>query len=1111
MKHLIPLLIPKGRCYQLIIAYLLMVVCSYNALASTDSQFKTDMSKVKVSFDVKQTSIDKVFEKIGTQTEFSFFYEQNLVKEVLPITLSVKNETLESVLYLLAESYQLQFKQVNDRISVKRSLQPKVEQHINVALTVKGTVRDEDNEPIPGVSILIKGTSSGTVTDLDGNYFIENVPDDGILVYSFIGYMKQEIPVDGRTELDVTLSLDTQSLDEVVVIGYGTVEKRDLTGAVASVDVKQQEELPNVNLFQSLQGRVPGLNVGATTSSGANPRIDIRGQNTLSSSAGDNAPLIVLDGIIYRGSMVDINPASVESVEVLKDGSAAAVYGSQASNGVILVTTKKGKQEGKPIINYSGQFSLQVPSKTLEPFNTAESKAFLDDVYWTDSRIGPEYLTPNQDFSVVPFLKTLQISEGYENNLDNDWWGMLTGDGHINKHDISIRGRSENSGYFVSAGILDQKGFIKNDDYQRISLNINMDTKITDWLKFGMETFLTSSDYSGVSPGVGAVFHLQTFAPLYDDNGDYVLEPNGTGLNPFLQYQIDDEEKRLNLFGNFHFDVQLPFLDGFNYRLNFGNNYINNIHNQFNPWGANYTGSGYKNRNERYSYIFDNIISYKRSFNDSHKLNVTLLYGVENIQTNYTNSSAQNFVNPTLGYNKLDAGDPTLNSLSSGAEKETSLYTMGRAIYTFNDRYMLTATVRRDGFSGFGSNSKFGIFPSIAAGWVMSEESFMEYSGIDYLKFRVSYGQTGRRGLSRYQTLARMGSTQSIVFGDGGSATIGQWISSMANDNLKWETTTGLNIGFDFELLKSRLYGNIEYYRNNTENILYDIQIPIITGFSSISTNIGNVKNHGLELALNGRIIQNSDMSLETGFNISRNRNEIVSILGADNNGDGKEDDIVSNQLFIGEPQNVVFDYEVIGMWQLEDEVPDGFFSGTYKLDDANGDGTITPDDRKILGYRDPSYRFGISNTFRYKNFSVYVFINSIQGGKDYYYADGSPYQDGALFKKDQLSYSNAMAFDYWMPENPNAKYRRLDTPSSFDGRPYDQRNFVRLQDVSIAYNFNSEFLERLHIRNLKVNLSGKNLATWTKWEGWDPETGVGLVAGVPLMRNYTLGLNIEF
>ncbi|MEX2512919.1 MAG: TonB-dependent receptor [Cyclobacteriaceae bacterium] len=978
------------------------------------------------------------------------------------------------------------------------------------AIEISGKVTDENGMPIPGATVIVEGTNSGTVTDIDGEFSVE--ADVGaVILISYIGYQSQRLTVGNQSSFEITLLEDQTSLEEVVVVGYGAVRKRDLTGAIASVDIEQQNELPNVSLLQSLQGRIPGLNVGAITQSGQDPLIEVRGQNTLSSSASDNSPLIVLDGIIYRGNIIDINPSHIQSVEVLKDGSAAAIYGSQAANGVILLTSKKGVDMGKPIINYSGQYTSQVPTKNIRPRNTAENKAFLPDVFWDQSRLAPDYLEPNPDFTVTPFLKTLQISEGYQSDRDNDWWGTFTGNGHIQTHDLSIRGRTASTGYYVAAGITDQKGFIENDLYNRINITANFDTQITDWLNFGMESFLTSSDYSGVSPTLSTIFHLQPFAPIYNDEGEYILQPEGGALNPFLQTQIEDSDKRLNLFGNFHFDVKLPFLSGFNYRVNYGHNYRNNTQNQFNPWGANFTGSGFKNSNQYYSYILDNIFSYDRTFGDDHRLSLTFLYGVEKIQTSYTNASAQNFSNPTLGYYRMQAGDPSLNIINSGGEEESSLYNMGRVLYGYKDRYLITATVRRDGFSGFGANNKFGIFPSVALGWVLSEEGFFNNNLIEFLKVRASYGQTARRGVGRYETQARMNAAPSRVFGDGGSATIGQWITTMANPNLAWETTTGLNLGIDFDMLNSRLFGNIEYYNNNTEDILYNIQIPQITGFSNIATNIGKVFNYGVEFSLTGQIVRTPDLNWQSTLNFSRNRNQIRSILGADNDGDGVEDDIITNRLFIGEPQNVIFDYEVTGMWQLEDEVPQGFFPGTYRLNDVDGNGSISPNDRKILGYRDPSYRLGFANTLNYRNFSLYVFINSIQGGKDFYYGDGSPYASGALFKRDQLSYSNAMPFDYWMPENPNAKYRRLDTPSNFEARPYDQRDFVRLQDISLAYNFDPGLLEKWKISNLKVNLSAKNLVTLTNWEGWDPETGTGLVAGLPVMKAFTLGLNVQF
>ena len=981
-------------------------------------------------------------------------------------------------------------------------------------IMVTGKVTDDKGEALPGVNIVLRGSAAGQVTDVNGRYSIGVPGTDGVLIFSFVGYISQEISVGNRTVVDVELVQDTKALEEVVVVGYGTMRKSDLTGAITKVNIDQQSELANVNVLQSLQGSVPGLNIGAVTSSGSTPSMTIRGQNTLSGAAADNAPLIVVDGIIYRGSLMDINPSNIQSMEILKDASSASIYGSQAANGVVIITTKKGIDLGKPVISYSGQYSLQVPSHTVKPYMGKEYEDFLMDVFWDLSRLAPDYTAPNPNFSLTPYLKTLEVSEGYTSGRNINWWDMLTGNGYIQSHNLGIRGKSGNTGYFVSAGFSDQSGFIKNDLYKRYDLRANLDTRITDWMDFGMESFFAQSDYSGVSPALTSAFHMQPYAPLYDKNGEYAVQPDGSLLNPFLQYQIDDSDKRMNLFANLHMDIRLPFLDGFNYRVNYSHNYRTVNQDQFNPWGANFTGSGYKNSDISYDWTFDHIFSYKKGFGADHRLDVTLLYGVEKRSYKYTNASAQNFTNPVLGYNRLQAGSASLNSIETGAQQESSLYTMGRLFYSFRNRYLFTGTVRRDGFSGFGTARKMGVFPSFALGWVISEEGFFQNPYLDYLKLRGSYGTTARRAVGRYQTLARMSSQPMIIFGDGGTTTIGQWISSMSNNDLGWETTTGLNLGLDFELLKSRVQGNVEFYTNNTKDILYNIQIPQMTGFTSIATNIGKVRNHGFEFALSGTAVKHDKFSWEPSVNFSLYRNKIVSILGADNNGDDREDDIVTSGLFIGKPQSVIFDYEIAGMWQLEDReagrIPSGFFPGTYRLTDTNNDGVIDPSDRKILGYSDPAYRFGIANTFRHGNFSLYVFINSIQGGKSYYYADGSPYVSSNFIRRDQLSYMNALKWDYWLPTNPDAKYRRLDTPATYDARPYDQRNFVRLQDISLAYTFHTDFLKIIGLRSLKLNVSAKNLLTLTKWEGVDPETGTGLVPGLPVMKSYTVGLNVE-
>lgn len=984
-----------------------------------------------------------------------------------------------------------------------------------VNIDVSGVITDEEGEPLIGVNILVKGTNNGVSTDFEGRFSLEDVDENAVLVISYVGYQTQEVPVVGQSNLNITMVSDSQLLDEVVVVGYGTMKKSDLTGSVARVDVEKLEEIPNVSVIQAMQGTVAGLNVGAVDQAGENPALSIRGQNTLSGSSGANAPLIVLDGSIYRGSLVDLNTADIASVDILKDASSAAIYGSQASNGVMLITTKKGIETDKPIIGYSGSFTLQTPSNKLEPMNSAELTEFFPDVLWASgARLAPDYLQPDPTFSISNHLKTNEIISGFQNGQDTDWWGAFTGNGHNNTHNLSIRGKTNTIGYFVSGGITDVQGFIKNDKYKRYNFRMNFDADINDWLSLGIESFLTQSDYSGVSPSQSVIFYMQPWAPVYDENGEFIVTPEGSWLNPYLQLQQDDSDKRLNLFANAHADINLP-LEGLTYKLNYSQNYRNRNADRFDPWGAGFTGSGYKNTYQNYDWSVDNILSYNRSFSDIHNINATLVYGVEKLRSSFTEAGAQNFVDGLLGYNRLEAGDPTLRSLNTGKQGEQSLYSMARLAYNYESRYLITGTIRRDGFSGFGTEDKIAVFPSLAVGWVISEENFFQNNlgWFDYLKLRGSYGQTGRRGVGRYDTRAIVSAHPSIIFGDGGSAIQGQWISSLANNQLGWETTTGVNVGADFNIANSRLYGNVEYYNNKTEDILYAIQLPSITGFSSVNTNIGEVANHGVEVTLSSQLVQSGPFGWEASINYSRNRNEIVSILGFDNDNDGREDDLVANRLFIGEPQSVIYDYEITGMWQLSDDesgtIPDGFFPGTYKLADLNGDGVYSAsDDKKILGYQDPAYRIGVANTLTYNNIRLYVFVNSIQGGKDYYYALDQPF----IYQQDQLTYSNVPkgAWDYWMPENPGAYFRRLDTPSQYRPNRYAQRNFVRLQDVSLSYTFDSPFISK-YMNNLKVFVSGKNLATITDWRGWDPETGIGFSTGRPLMTNYTVGINVEF
>jgi len=1003
------------------------------------------------------------------------------------------------------------------RITRPISSQPIKSALFSVDIALTGTVIDERGDGLPGVSIVIKGTQQGTTTGSDGTFLI-NAPDDKtVLVFSFVGYVTQEVTVGSRTFIDITLKVDNKTLDEIVVVGYGTAKKRDITGAVARADLNAFKESPNVSILQSLQGSVPGLNVGAVTQAGQDPDLSIRGRNSIS---GGTAPLIVLDGIIYRGSIVDINPNDVASIDVLKDASAAAVYGSQASNGVILITSKTGKATKKPSIEYSTSYSLQeITNPSLLPDDAAGFLRKKADRYMALSRTGPGLLTVNPDFDASKFVSA-QILQGIQNGTETNWWNLLTNARpFINNHDVSISGKSEKSSYFFSLGYTHQQNIVKNDEYKRYNFRVNLDTKVTNWMKVGLQSFFGLSDYSGSSPSLDDVQFMIPQLAYQDATGAYVRFPDGARVNPLLQIGQENLDKRSTLFGLLYADINVPFIKGLSYRLNFSQNLIDDKDYNFSTYAQNFNGEASKVNATQYLSTLDNIISYQKTVGP-HSINATLLYGTERRTFENTTARSTFFTNDILGYNKLDAGQASLQSVISTAWEEASLYSMARLIYGFKDKYIFTGTIRRDGFSGFSSPNKFGVFPSLAAAWYLSEESFIKnnLSFVDDLKLRISYGINGNRTVGRYQTQAKIAASvaNGYLYGDGGAAIQGQFISALANDNLKWESTKALNVGADFALFKNRLSGSLNAYISNTYDLLFNVDLPVLNGFGSIPANIGKLKNTGQELTLSGRPLSRSNFNWDVTVNFSRNRNKVVSILGIDANKDGQEDDLVSSQIFINQPYGVAYDFNIVGMWQVADAeagiIPAGFTYGTYKVEDINQDKLYTAAaDRKILGYSDPSYRFSIQNSFRYKSWDFSFFINSIQGGKNYYY--GQP--GTTLPNPDNISNGNIFKFDYWTPENPGARYRQIGYYTVALGEtfsPYVQRSFVRLQNVTLSYTLPKPFIQKIRLNRAKVFLNSKNLLTFSDWDGWDPETGTGLSRGAfPLLRSYTAGLNIEF
>ena len=580
--------------------------------------------------------------------------------------------------------------------------------------------------------------------------------------------------------------------------------------------------------------------------------------------------------------------------------------------------------------------------------------------------------------------------------------------------------------------------------------------------------------------------------------------------------EVDNLDERLNLLGTFYGEIKIPFIEGLSYRLNFNTNYRTRRFYNFNKFDNTFRGSARKYNEVFRDRTIDNIITYKKTFNEDHNFDVTLVYGRENRIGDESDARAGIFLNQALGYNSLESGDADQRDVRSAAFEENALYQLGRLNYKFKDKYITTFSVRRDGFSGFGTNKKFGVFPSAAFAWVLSNEDFFANLSpkIDNVKLRASYGVSGNRTVGRYATLARVNTGFSYLFGNGGSGVLGQRIASLANNDIGWETTTGLNLGLDFGIFENRLTGAIDYYNSQTEDVLFGIQIPRITGFANINSNIGAIDNNGVEITLSSVNIEKGDFIWKSTFVYSRNTNEIVSINGADNDGDGNEDDLITDNLFIGKSIGAVYNYVVDGIYQIDDEIPTGFAVGQYRLRDLNDDDAITPlDDRTFQGMAEPAYRFSIYNEVSYKRFTLSFFINSIQGGKDGYTVANTPVRSEAAWGPGVINNFNTVKeFDFWTPSNPNAKYAGVRNVNNPQPHIYQQRNFVRLQDVNLSYNFSESLLQKYGIDNMRLFFSAKNLVTWTDWEGLDPETGAGFSTGsFPVLRSYSFGFKHDF
>lgn len=1060
-----------------------------------------------VSINVKNASLKQVFHEIERQSDFTFVYGKEQIANLTTINLSVTNTKLETVLDMVFKGLDITYvisgkhivvKQRKDIVDVPHSANTNA-----LPVTVQGKVNDENGNPLSGVSVTIKGTSIGSTTDNAGAFSLKaKTNDTPILEFSFVGYNTQLVAYNGQT-INIKLSESDKNPAQVVVVGYGTQKASDVTGSVTRANLEPFKNAPNSNLAQMLQGTVAGLNIGEVNSAGGAPSIQIRGNSTIN---GSTAVLIILDGIPYSGALASISPTDIASIDVLKDPSSKSIYGASAANGVILITTKKGKRGEKPLINFTSSYATQTPSNVLHPLTRDQFIQKNKDVNWKAAYLGPDYLTPNPAFILRNSIDVTQQA-GYDDGTAYDWYGAATNPGSLSDNQLSISNATEKTSFFLSGGYTNQKGYVINDKFARKSIRLNIETKATNWLTIGAQLFGGFNNYGdGVAPDIRSA---QLYSPLnvpFDAANNYVLAPNPSIPNPLLVTAINSFDHRNTLSGNFYATLDIPYISGLTYRIDYGNNYFWTEQYQANPYGAASTGSVSKYHTDNYDYTLDNILTYKKTIHKDHNLDVTMVYGVRGRNGQATTATGIGFANFALGYNGIQLAKTQTNT--STAWSEAYEYQLARLNYGFKGKYLLTSSIRRDGFSGFAANNKYGIFPSTALAWVVSKESFFKVKAIDNLKVRAGYGSNGNL-TARYSSLATVSQSAAYVFGDAGTTLFGQQPSSLQNSNLKWESTTGYNLGLDFSILKNRITGSIDVFNTNTKNLLYSVPIPTLTGFSSILTNVGELKNEGVEVSLTGKIIQSNGFNWNMTVNYSKNSNTVMHLAGGDSN-------VVatgSGGLYIGRALGTIYSYKSDGLWQIGETPPSGYFVGGEKLVDVNNDGLINASDRTFLGKTSPDYRFSILNTFSYKQFSLSVFINSIQGGKNTYLGANDPWDAGIVGSVNAIRNNFLKEVDYWTPSNPNATFRSpgVLAPATY-ATPYNDRSFIRLQDVSLAYSLSKNLLDKIHVKSLQFFVSGKNLAIWTKWKGMDPETGQGLAfGGSPVILGFAGGLNLTF
>ena len=1010
-------------------------------------------------------------------------------------------------------------------------------------LSVQGTVTSDDNPGgILGVTVAVSGTANATSTDKSGHYVLRNVKPTDSLVFSFVGFKDQTEAIKGRRQVNIKLERNVSALDQVVVIGYGTAKKKDLTGAISSVNVaKLQNENPT-SVQDAMRANVPGLSVGVSQDAKPGGSLQIRGTNSLNAGT---SPLIVLDGVIYYGALSDINPQDIATVDVLKDASAAAVYGAKSASGVILINTKKGRP-GKPTINLNSNLAIATMSvnqpvyqgqdfvnwrvdvqKSIHGFNqkpyefddprTLPSNISIDDWLAYDASSGDPVSVWLTRLNFQPVEQKNYLA-GHAIN----WYDMMFQNALQQNYTLSVSGGTDKFSYYWSGGYLNNKGIVVGDKYNTIQSRLKLDAEITKFLSVGINTQFADRDESGVPVNWGLIVQNSPYGSFYnDDSTDYRYSPQddpGAGArNPFIKTKYTNRlTKYYTLNSIIYGKVSLPF--GIKYTINFSPEF--EFYNYFNGNGVkdpDFTkigGRGERENHQVYQWQIDNILSWNKTFNNDHHIDVTLLANAE--KYNYwQNDMVGTGFDPSdvLSYHNMGAA--LTQTISSDDEYSTGAAYMARVFYSYKDRYMLTLSARQDGYSAFGQKYPWAQFPAAAFGWVFTKESFFNAPWFNYGKLRLSYGINGNRDIGRYSALSNLATGKYLVVNpDGTTSVVSQlYVTQMANPDLKWEQTSAYNIGLDFSLLRNVLSGSIDVYKGKTTNLLVNRSLPDVVGFANVQSNLGEVDNKGLEISLNSNNINRQNFRWSTSFNFSLNRNKIAHLYGnmvdvtdADGHVIGKEEaSDIPNGWFIGHPIDAIWDLKVLGVYQTSEADLANTYGqkpGDFKVEDVNGDGKYTNEDRMFLGFSKPRYNWTLRNNFTFlRNFDFSFLIYSSWGFMSSF--------NQAKNKGGFPDRTDGYVYPYWTPDHATTDFSRIfSSDGSASYSVYRKRNFIRLDNVALAYTLPKNLVERAKIEDLKFYISVKNAAVYAPdWEYWDPEwdsSGPG-----PTPRTFTFGFNL--